>query len=517
MTMSMFRRGLVPFALVLSATLLASPNSDRLCAAEPSRQPNIVLILADDLGWADLGCYGADLHETPHLDRLAASGMRFTNAYASAPICSPTRAAIMTGQYPARLHMTIWREAAKRPVPDRKLVPPEVKENLPLDSQPLPLPAVLGFNGSTAHLGKWHLGDADHAPETFGFELHIGGNHWGAPATFFFPYRGRFGRENELRYVPGLNWGHPGEYLTDRLTDEAVHFIERSGPQPFFLNLWHYAVHTPMEAKPPDVAHFQQKLRPEMKHKNPVYAAMVRSLDQSVGRIVATLKNRGVYDNTLIIFTSDNGGFLGGSDRFITTNDPLHSGKGSLYEGGIRVPLIVDWPGVTPPGSICSEPVASMDLYSTMLDTRGDSADFSKRLIGPIHDEKFERELKEAKELYPNVNWEKGWQIDGKSLMPLFKDPTATLDRDTLYWHYPHYYPTSTPCSAIRKENWKLIEFFENNRVELYDLNQDESETENLAAKMPDKAKELRENLASWRKSINAQMPTVNANYRDSK
>ncbi|MGE3315928.1 MAG: sulfatase [Planctomycetaceae bacterium] len=466
-------------------------------SAESHRPPNIVLILADDLGWADLGCYGADLHETPHLDRLARDGMRFTNAYASAPICSPTRAAIMTGQYPARLHMTIWREAAKRPVNDRKLVPPEVEENLPHDHAML-LPQLLHKSGyATAHIGKWHLGDASYYPEAFGFDFHLGGNHWGAPATYFYPYRGPFSREKEQRYVPGLHWGKKGEYLTDRLTDEAIQFIERA-ENPFFLNLWHYGVHTPMDAKKQDVEYFESKLRPEMKHRNPTYAAMLRSLDDGVGRIIAALKDRGLSENTVVIFTSDNGGFLGGPDRFITTNTPLRSGKGALYEGGVRVPLIVDWPGVTKPGSICHAPVASMDLHSTIRDIRWGGK------VDPSRPDILMQEAELSKKSPP----------DGLSLVPLLKDPQMRIERDTLYWHYPHYYPTSTPCSSIRKGDMKLIEFYEDQHVELYNLKEDMSETSDLATKMPEMAKELREELHQWRKSVNAQMPTVNAAYK---
>src|SRR3990172_6791374 len=225
-------------AMCLACLILACSSA---AGADSARPPNIVLILADDLGWADLGCYGADLHETPNLDRLATQGVRFTNAYASAPICSPTRAAILTGQYPARLHMTIWREGALRAERDRKLIPPKVLADLPHE-HPTVSRALHDAGYITGHIGKWHLGDAGHFPETFGFDFHAAGNHWGAPATYFFPYRGPFSREKEQRYVPGLPWGKPGEYLTDRLTDEAISFIDLAGDRPLFLNLWHYAV-----------------------------------------------------------------------------------------------------------------------------------------------------------------------------------------------------------------------------------------------------------------------------------
>jgi len=464
----------------------------------PAR-PNIVLILADDLGWADVACNGADLHETPHIDRLASSGVRFTDAYASAPICSPTRAALLTGQYPARLHMTIWREASQKPPHDRKLIPPIVEENLSHDHQTLSQRLdALGY--VTGHIGKWHLGDAGHFPETFGFDFHVAGNHWGAPPTYFFPYRGPFGQSRERRYVPGLSDGHEGEYLTDRLTDEALRFIDRAGDEPFFLNLWHYAVHTPVEAPRADVEHFEGALTPEMHHRNAAYAAMVRSLDQSVGRIVEKLQSRGIADRTVIVFTSDNGGFLGGGDRFVTTNVPLRSGKGALYEGGIRVPLIVVYPGVTPAGAICREPVASMDLYATLLDaagwragaTSGDAAQGTKA-------------RKEAGA--PAI-------VDGVGLRSLLEHPEGTLERDALYWHYPHYYSTSTPSSAMRQGDWKLVEFFEDNHVELYNLRDDAGEANDRAASLPDKAGAMRRALAEWRKSVDAQYAAPNPQYR---
>ncbi len=472
------------------------PENTASCA-ENERRPNIVFILADDLGWSDLACYGADLNETPHLDQFAKESVRFTHAYASAPICSPTRAAILTGQYPARLGMTIWHEAAAKPPRDRKLVPPVVTGDLPHEHATLS--QMLHDAGYvTGHIGKWHLGEASYFPETFGFDFHVAGNHWGAPPTYFYPYRGLFGDEKELRYVPGLPWGQPGEYLTDRLTQEAIRFIDRAGDRPFFLNLWHYSVHTPTEAKEPDIRYFERKLRPEMRHRNPVFAAMLKSLDANVARLLDALRARGLAENTVVIFTSDNGGFLGGPNRFITTNEPLRSGKGSLYEGGVRVPLIVRWPGVTPAGAVCDVPVASMDLPLTireivgLLDARANGTDLKSK-EPPTTAARFNDPA-----------------IDGLSFAPLLKKPTATLERDTLYWHYPHYYSTSTPCSSIRKGDWKLIEFFEDNHVELYNLHDDPSEKTNLADKMREKAAELRQALAAWRTAVKAQMPTVN-------
>lgn len=445
--------------------------------AAQTRRPNIVLVLADDLGWADLGCYGADLHETPHLDRLARDGMRFTEAYSASPVCTPTRASIMTGKHPARLGMTIWHEAAETPPRDRKLTPPVAAGNLPLAE--VTLAEHLHAAGYlTALVGKWHLGTAGFYPETQGFDINIGGTFWGAPATFFHPYKGarRFG--GEYRYVPGLPGGRPGEYLTDRLTDEALKVIDLAGAQPFFLYLAHHAPHTPIEAKPKLVEKYRDKLRPGLHHTNPTYAAMVESLDESVGRVRRRLAERGLARHTVFVFLSDNGGYLQASDgQIITSNYPLRSGKGSLYEGGVRVPLLVDWPGVTRPGAVSAEPVVSTDLFATLLDAAG-----------------------VAGERPP----------DGVSLAGLLRDPKATLPRDALYFHYPHYYPTTTPVSAMRAREWKLLEYHEDGRTELYHLASDPGERTDLAAREPARAAALRRRLDDWRKLTGASMPVPN-------
>jgi arylsulfatase A-like enzyme len=468
-----------------STTALALLPRFAFGADEPSRRLNFIFILADDLGWADVGCYGGDLHETPNIDRLAAQGMRFTDAYAAGPVCSPTRASIMTGKCPARLHMTIWYEAAANPPRKQKLIPPVAVADLPLEE--VTLAETLHRAGYlTAHVGKWHLGDAAHYPETQGFDINVGGTFWGAPSTFFYPYRGRFGSEQELRYVPGLEWGRPGEYLTDRLTDEALKILDKTKDQPFFLNLCHHAVHTPIEGKTAVVDRYKKKIRPDMRHQNEGYAAMVDSLDQSVGRVLARLDEIGIADRTVVVFFSDNGGFINKyKENVVTDNYPLRSGKGALYEGGVRVPLIVRWPGVTKPGSVCREPVSSIDFYPTFLEMTRLSGD-------PQHNA----------------------DMDGVSLMPLLKDPTASLKRDALYWHYPHYYPTTGPASSIRQRDWKLIEFFEDNHVELYNLKEDLSEKNDLAAKMPEKADDLRRRLDAWRKTVNAQLPEPNPNFK---
>jgi arylsulfatase A-like enzyme len=337
----------------------------------------------------------------------------------------------------------------------------------------------------TALVGKWHLGDASHYPETHGFDVNIGGTQWGAPQTFFWPYSGsgRFGPE--FRYVPHLEFGKPGEYLTDRLTDEALRVIDHAGDQPFFLYLAQYAPHTPMEAKADDVRHFEARLRPGQHHQNAVYAAMVKSLDDSVGRVLDHLKKRGLEQNTIVLFTSDNGGYIGtekGQTVPVTSNAPLRSGKGSLYEGGIRVPLIVRWPGITPAVAECREPVVLMDLFHTLTATLSNS--------------------------------KPAGTADGIDLKPLLQHPDTKLKRDSLYFHYPHYYATTTPVSAVRSGDWKLLEYLEDGRSELYHLQDDPGEQTDLANRMPDRAASLRKQLHQWRTGVNAAMPTPNPNFK---
>jgi arylsulfatase A-like enzyme len=446
---------------------------------ESSQRPNFVFILADDLGWSDLGCYGSDLHETPNIDKLARQGMRFTDAYAAAPVCSPTRASIMTGKCPARLHMTIWYEASANPPRNRKLIPPVTQGNLPQEQ--VTIAEVLKDAGYfTAHVGKWHLGDARHYPQTQGFDVNIGGTLWGAPATFFYPYSGSQRYGGEYRYVPHLEFGAEGEYLTDRLTDEALRIMDNVKDKPFFLNLCYHTVHTPIEGKPGLVEYYREKIKPGMNHQNCEYAAMVHSLNENVGRILDKIKELGIDDRTIVVFFSDNGGYINKfNQKVVTSNYPLRSGKGSLYEGGVRDPLIIRWPGVTKAGSVCSEPVSSIDFYPTFLDMTGLAGDSKHNS-----------------------------DIDGLSLVPLLKNPASKLKREALFWHYPHYYPTTTPVSSIRQGDWKLLEYFEDNHVELYNLKNDISEQNDLAETMPEKAKELRNHLDAWRKTVNAQMPT---------
>ena len=461
-------------------------------SASTGTRPNVVLIIADDLGWSDLGCYGADLHETPHLDGLAREGMRFTQAYAMS-VCSPTRAMLMTGRHAARLGITVWIEASLRPNTTRRLLDAPSRHDLPHTE--ITLATRLRDAGwFTALVGKWHLGDASHFPETHGFDVNIGGNHWGAPQTFWWPYRGRGRFGTDYRYLPNLDFGQPGEYLTDRLTDEALRVMDRAREkkQPFFLMLSHHAPHTPIEGKPEDVKHFTAKLRPEMRHQNPVYAAMVKAVDESVGRVLAHLRTRGIADNTIVIFTSDNGGFIGidrnsGQTVPATNNAPLRSGKGSLYEGGVRVPLIVRWPGLTPRAAECAEPVTLADVFPTLT-----------AALAPATATKQET-------------------LDGMDLAPVLKNPMTTLARNALFFHYPHYYATTTPASAVRAGEWKLIEYFEDQRTELFNHRTDPGEQTELAAGEPARVADLRGRLEQWRREVDARLPRVNPDFRGMK
>ena len=477
-------RRLWPGIVIIIAHLLLQGCES---SGAPSEAPlNVVLIMVDDMGWVDLGGYGSDLHQTPVIDALAASGLKFTNAYASAPVCTPTRAALMTGKAPARLNMTIWHEGAVSEPQAARLIAPEVEGNLPHSEKTLAeVFQEAGYR--TGHVGKWHLGDPGHYPETQGFDFTIGGTFWGAPGTFYFPYRAPFGVNRSLRYIPGIDAGEAreGEYLTDRLTDEALGFMDRVGEDPFFLYMSYYTVHTPIEGKPEIAAHYEGLINEEMNHKNAHYAAMHQSLDESVQRMMEKLEEKGIADNTIVIFTSDNGGFINENNgQVVTSNAPLRSGKGSLYEGGIRVPLIVYWPGVTVAGSVSDEMVQTADLYPTLLEIAGLSGDD-----------------------------EHNRSIDGVSLASLFRSPEISLDREALYWHYPHYYYTTTPVSAVRRGKWKLLEYFEDQRLELYDLEEDLGETTNLADSETEVAADLLQQLRQWRQHVDAPMPRANPNY----
>lgn len=458
-------------ALVL-ALVAGVVTLDRSCGAE--RRPNVVLVLIDDMGWTDLGCQGSKFYETPHIDRLATSGMRFSQGYSACTVCSPTRAAVMTGMYPARLHITDWIEGHKRPF--AKLKVPDWTMHLPHDT--LTMAEVFRANGyATCHVGKWHLGSEEYWPTTQGFDLNIGGNHRGQPPSYFFPY------ERDNIKLPGLSDGKPGEYLTDRLTDEAIKFITANRERPFFLYLPHYTVHTPLQAKPDLVEKYRAKAAAmlDQPHRNSVYAAMIESLDEGIGRLVTALDELKLRDNTIVIFTSDNGGLASS-----TSNMPLRAGKGSAYEGGVRVPLFVSYPPKIAAGSTSDVPAMSIDLLPTLVELCG-------------------------------LELAKGPAWDGVSLAPVLTQ-SGDVRRDALYWHYPHYHPGgATPYGAIRAGDYRLVEFYENGKVELYNVNRDVSEKNDLAAAEPAKRDELLTRLRAWRKEVGAQMPTPNPDYDPAK
>jgi arylsulfatase A-like enzyme len=445
-----------------------------------TRPPNIVVVLIDDYGWMDTGAYRSTYHHTPNVDALAGRGMRFTSAYAAAPVCSPSRAALLTGKHPARLHLTDWLPG-RRDSPAQKLARPTIRQELSLEETTL-AEALRPAGYTSAHIGKWHLGGTGFEPERQGFDLNIGGDETGSPLSYFAPFQ-RGGR-----FMPKLETAPPGEYLTDRLTTEAERFIEQHKEKPFFLYLAHYAVHIPMRAKADSIAKYRALPRPERGQNNPVYAAMVESVDESVGRLTRKLEELGLAENTVFVFTSDNGGLSTpeGPDTPATDNAPLRAGKGYLYEGGLRVPLIVAWPRHVRAGSVNHTPVYSADLFATALAVAG-------------------------------MNNTTG--VDGMSLLPLLTG-RGQFKRDALYWHYPHYSNQSMnagdldqPGAAIRQGDYKLIEFYQDSHVELYDLKNDLREQHDLARQRPRQAAELRQKLASWREAVGAQMMTANPQY----
>jgi arylsulfatase A len=424
---------------------------------------NIVLILADDLGWTDLACYGSELYETPHLDQLAREGMKFTQAYSACTVCSPTRAALLTGKYPARLRVTDWIPG--QPPTNPKLLVPDWTKFLPFEEKTLAeeLKAV-GY--ATASLGKWHLGGMESYPEKHGFDLNVAGTHAPQPGSFFAPYK-----------IATIQDGPEGEYITDRLADEAIKFIEQNKERPFFLYLPHFAVHLPLQGKQELIRKYRAKLKPGMSQTNAVYAAMIESMDASIGKIRAKLAELKLAEKTVVVFASDNGGRVP-----TTSNLPLRVGKGSCYEGGTRVPLIVHWPGVTKAGTSSDAPVITMDLFPTLLAAAGVAS--------------------------------RG--VDGLSLIPLLAQ-NGKISRDEIFWHYPHYQHYqlggTTPYGAIHKGDFKLIEFFDDMRVELYNLREDIGEKQNLAMEMPEKVEYLRDRLHAWRREVGAQMPARNPNH----
>ncbi|MEM9017425.1 MAG: sulfatase [Verrucomicrobiota bacterium] len=465
-----------------------------------AKPKNVVIFFVDDMGWTDLACTGSDLHETPHIDSLAESGVRFTSGYSACTVCSPSRAALMTGQSPARLHLTDFIPG--HPFVNTPLLVPDWTQVLKQDH--LTLAEILKEEGlMTAHLGKWHLAhrrgretggedlpDPDNYPDAHGFDFNIGGNEKGAPPSYFWPYgRGKTLEEKKNNSIyatlPRDEENREGEYLTDRLAAEAEILIDQfaAAKQPFFLNFWFYNVHTPLQGRPDLVEKYEEKLNDgvDRRHTNATYAAMVESTDAAVGKVLAKLEEHGLDESTLVIFTSDNGGLKPQA----TDNNPIRQGKGGIYEGGVRVPFIVRLPGSEAIGKLCHEPAITMDLFATVLDSLG---------IDPPE------EIRE--------------KLDGRSLVPLLHDPRTEVEKRSLYWHYPHYHSMGAqPYSAIRSGKWKLIEVIGLDRVELYDLNSDIHENANLLNTELEVARDLYRELAAWRNSVGAQMPKRNAAF----
>ena len=454
--------------------LLLLMSSSSILAAEP---PNVVLIVADDLGAMDLGCNGSKFHRTPHLDKLAADGMRFTQSYSACPVCSPSRAAIMTGRYPQRFQLTDWLPG--RPDrPDQRLNRPMLRNHLPLEA--MTIAELLKPAGYVcASMGKWHLGGEGFEPTKQGFDVNIAGDAAGSPQSYFAPFSKPNGKA-----MPGLSDAPEGEYLPDRLTTEAEKFITANRERPFFLYLPHFTPHTPLKAKDEIVKKYPAASTFRGQQNNPIYAAMLESLDESVGRIVAKLDELKLSDRTIVLFTSDNGGLATteGPNTPATSNAPLREGKGWLYEGGIRVPLLVKWPGNVKGNSTSDVPVSGIDLWPTVRDVCVLESD-------------------------------KSISTDGVSLLPLLNQ-SGTIAREALFWHYPHYANQGgKPGAVIRSGEWKLIEFYEEGRRELFHVAKDVSESNNRAEQEPDRVRDLSEKLAAWRKLVGALMPEPNPNY----
>lgn len=472
-----FRFSTLCLAAIFSCLIVAAPPSAHAAA----KRPNIVFFFIDDMGWTDAGFMGSQYYETPNIDRLAKESMVFTDAYANAPNCAPSRACLMSGQYGPRHGIYTVGNPDRGAAEQRKLVP--TPNETVLGDEFVTVAEALKAGGYvSASMGKWHLG-AD--PTTQGFDVNIAGKEWGSPSGggYHSPYK-----------YPHLVNAEKGEYLTDRLTDEAVKFIDANKAKPFFLYLTHYAVHTPIQGKAGLTEKYKAKPG-NNGHDNAAYAAMVESVDDSVGKVLAKLDALGIADETVVLFFSDNGGYQGA-----THNRPLRGGKGMLYEGGIREPMIVKWPGVTKAGSKCAEPVIGIDYYPTLLEVAG-------------------------------VKRPENYTLDGLSFVPCLKDASASLKRAAIHWHFPAYLQgnpkgdglgcrepdrpfRTTPGAAIRMGDWKLIEFFEDGGLELYNLKEDLGEQNNLATANPGKTKELHRAMLAWRREVNAPVPTeLNPQY----
>lgn len=435
-----------------------------LAAAATSKPAwNILFILMDDLGWHDTGPYGNAFIDTPNLDRFATESARFTNAYAACPVCSPTRASILTGKYPARLHLTDWIPGRKQ-WPYARLLTPSFNQELPLGETTI-AEALHPAGYKAAAVGKWHLGGTGYLPTDQGFDINIGGTAAGSPPTYFGPLT-----------LPGLKL-EPGEFLTQRLTLEGSRFIRENPSRPFFLYESHFTVHMPLQAPDELVDKYRKRNTADV---DPIYCAMVETADLSVGRLLKALDDSGKAKNTIVVFFSDNGGvrYQSRRPRPVTNNSPLRAGKGHVYEGGIREPLMIRWPGTTRAGSVINDPISSVDLAPTLCEAAG-------ARLG---------------------------KVDGVSTRPLLR--SGHLTERPLFWHYPHYSDQGgKPAGAVRLGEWKLIEFYEDSRLELFHLADDPGERRNLVRREPARAKKLHELLADWRTSVNASMPRPNPNY----
>lgn len=450
------QRALVPFALWFASATEAFSED---------KQPNILFILIDDMGWMDLGCQGNPYISTPNIDRFAAQGMRFTDAYASAPVCSPTRAAILTGRAPARLGITNHLPHQDRFTPEgARLLPAEMEDHLALSQVTIAERLRDDAGYETAFIGKWHLytkKNSQFGPLAQGFQRNIGGCSFGGPPTFFDPYR-----------IDFLEDRREGEYLPDRLADETISFMreQHAAGRPFFAALFNYTVHWPMEAPAELIEKYAG--RPKKGYNDHRYAAMLEAMDLAIARVLAEIDALEIAEETLIVFTSDNGPYGGVGDA-----RPLRGDKGHLYEGGIRVPLIVRWPGVIDADSTCGEPVILTDFFPTLLSTAG---------LTPATDD-------------PG---------DGDDLLPLLRGE-GTPDRGAIFWHYPNYafHKSNRLGSAVRMGRYKLIEFFDDDSVELYDLEEDLGETTDLAEADPERAANMRQALHAWRNATGAKLP----------
>jgi arylsulfatase A-like enzyme len=465
------------------------------------KQPNIVFFLIDDMGWMDLSCQGSSFYESPNIDSLARDGMLFTDAYAACPVCSPTRASLMSGKYPARVGLTHYiggPDHCKNGSEKGKLLSAPYVPFLSTEEKSMA--TAFKENGyKTWHIGKWHMGKEDYWPDKHGFDINIGGCHAGhppAPNHYFSPWS-----------IPTLEVKSGDDYLTDRLGDEAVNLIMENDDTPFFLNMWFYSVHTPIQAKPEKIAKYEQKAK-EMEldkvdaivegdffpaeHKreqriqrriiqsNPVYAAMIEHLDENVGKILNALDKKGIAKNTIVIFTSDNGG-LSTAEGSPTCNFPLSEGKGWMYEGGVREPMLCRWPAVVEAGAKTDAIITSPDFYPTLLEACG-------------------------------LPLEEAQHVDGKSFLPALKGDV--FERGSVFWHFPHYANQGgTPGCSIRKGDWKLIEFFEG-EIELYNLVHDIGEAHNVADEHPDRVQELLDELHQWQDEVHAINPSPNPDWK---